>query len=129
MLARELNFDPYRMPTSVQAFPHSQLDYLKNFLSSGNFKRTWGHLARLPAACNWVRLAMHLFDTVVDSGGVWHLYGHSWEINDFKLWDDLKVVLDYVASRPGVLYLPNSEVVRLRKVQPLKNVISRSAGL
>lgn len=129
MLARELTFDPFRMPTSVQAFRHSRLDYLKNFLSSGDFKRTWDHLARLPRARNWVRLAMRLFDTVVNQGGVWHLYGHSWEINDFELWEELKVVLDYVSNRPGVLYLPNREVVRLGKAQPIKKAVSCSADL
>lgn len=113
MLACELTFDPFRMPTSVQAFPHSQLDYLKNFLTSGDFRRNWSHLTQLPRARRWVDLAMHLFDSVVSSGGVWHLYGHSWEINDFKLWEGLRVVLDYVSNRPGVLYLPNSGVVRL----------------
>ena len=50
MLARELIFDAFRMPTSVQAFPHSQLDYLKNFLTSGDFRRNWSHLTRLPRA-------------------------------------------------------------------------------
>jgi peptidoglycan/xylan/chitin deacetylase (PgdA/CDA1 family) len=116
MLARELIFDPFRMPTSVQAFPHSQLDYLKNFISSGDFRRTWHHLGRLPRARHWVELAMHLFDSVVNSGGVWHLYGHSWEINDFKLWQDLRVVLGYVSNRQGVLYLPNSGVVSFGNV-------------
>jgi len=116
MLARGLIFDPFRMPTSVQAFPHSQLDYLKNFISSGDFRRTWRHLSRLPRARHWVELAMHLFDSVVNSGGVWHLYGHSWEINDFKLWQDLRVILDYVSNRPGVLYLPNSGVVSFGNV-------------
>lgn len=117
MLARELNFDPYRMPTSVQAFPHSQLDYFKNLLTSGDFKRTWGRLARLPSAGNWVRLAIRLFDTVMANGGVWHLYGHSWEINDFRLWDDLRIVIDHVSNRPGVLYLTNGELVKSGKVR------------
>ena len=126
MLARELIFNPFRMPTSIQAFPHSRLDYLKNFLTSGDFRRTWSHLAGLSSACNWVGLAAHLFDSVLANGGVWHLYGHSWEVNDFKLWNDLKVVLDYIANRPGVLYLPNSELVRFVTVQPTESVMSPS---
>jgi len=129
MLARELIFDPFRMPTSVQAFPHSQLDYLKNFLSSGDFKRNWSHLTRLPRARHWVELATHLFDSVATSGGVWHLYGHSWEINDFKLWEELREVLDYVANRQGVQYLPNSGVVRLLSVRPSTKEVLCSAGL
>jgi hypothetical protein len=117
------------MPTSVQAFPHSQLDYLKNFLTSGDFRRNWSHLTRLPRARQWVELAMRLFDSVVNTGGVWHLYGHSWEINDFKLWEELRVVLDYVSNRQGVLYLPNSGVVRLMNVHPSTRKALCSAGL
>ena len=118
MLARELVFEPFRMPTSLQAFPHSQLDYFKNFLTAGDFRRTWNHLSPLPRVGSWVELAMHLFDSVLRTGGVWHLYGHSWEINDFRLWEELRVVLDYVANRQGVMYLPNSGVVRLVSVHP-----------
>jgi peptidoglycan/xylan/chitin deacetylase (PgdA/CDA1 family) len=129
MLARELIFDPFRMPTSVQAFPHSQLDYLKNFLTSGDFRRNWSHLTRLPRARQWVELAMRLFDSVVNNGGVFHLYGHSWEINDFKLWEELRVVLEYVSNRQGVLYLPNSGVVRLMNVDPSTRKVLCSAGL
>lgn len=124
MLARELTFDPFRMPTSVQAFPHTQLDYLKNFFSSGDFKRNWSHLTRLPCARHWVELAMHLFDSVVSNGGIWHLYGHSWEINEFSLWEDLRVVLDYISNRPGVQYLPNSGVVRLVTGRPSPSAVA-----
>ena len=128
MLASELVFDPFRMPTSLQAFPHSQLDYLKNFLTSGDFRRNWSHLTRLPRVRNWAELAMRLFDSVVSSGGVWHLYGHSWEINDFKLWEELRVVLDYVSNRQGVIYLPNSGVVRLASVHSLGTEVLCSTG-
>jgi peptidoglycan-N-acetylglucosamine deacetylase len=129
MLARELAFDPFRMPTSVQAFPHSQLEYLKNFLTAGNFRRTWRYLVQLPRARSWVKLAMLLFDTVVNDGGVWHLYGHSWEINNFNLWDELREVLDYVSNRQGVLYLPNGGVVRLGSVHSSRRDVLCSEGL
>ena len=85
-------------------------------------------MTRLPRVRNWVELAMHLFDTVLSSGGVWHLYGHSWEINDFKLWEELRVVLDYVSNRQGVMYLPNSGVVRMASVHPSKTEVLCSTG-
>jgi hypothetical protein len=31
-----------------------------------------------------------LFDRVLKEGGVWHLFGHSWQIEEMGLWDDLK---------------------------------------
>ncbi len=124
MLARELTFDPFRMPTSVQAFAHSKVDYLKNLATAGDFRRTWGYLRPPPArARNWVKLAMLLFDAVLNHGGVWHLYGHSWEIDDFNLWADLRVVLDYVSNRPGVLYLANGAVVKFGKAHSLRKEV------
>ena len=66
----------------------------------------------------WVDLARLLFDTVLENGGVWHLYGHSWEIHELNLWEELRIVLDFVSNRPGVLYLCNGSVVRLGAMQP-----------
>lgn len=58
-------------------------------------------------------LAAALFDKVLREGGVWHLYGHSWEVNDLRLWTELDEIFAYVADRPGVLYLSNSKVLGL----------------
>ena len=64
---------------------------------------------------NWLDLARGLFDSVLQEGGVWHLYGHSWEIEEFDLWDDLKQILEYVSGRDGVLYLSNGEALGLQR--------------
>jgi hypothetical protein len=53
---------------------------------------------------------------VLTEGGIWHLYGHSWELEALNLWDELAEMLDYVAHRPGASYLLNSQVVRERAV-------------
>lgn len=115
MLARELTFDPFRMPTSIQVFPHSNVGYIRNLTRAGDIARAWRYMTRFRRAANWVDLAKVMFDEVMANGGVWHLYGHSWEIEELRLWDALSVVLDYVADRPGVLHLPNSAVVRWRE--------------
>ncbi|MBA3916856.1 MAG: hypothetical protein H0X25_24030 [Acidobacteriales bacterium] len=53
-----------------------------------------------------------LFDRVLARGGVWHLWGHPWELDELNLWDQLAQVLDHVAHREGVLYLNNNQLVR-----------------
>jgi hypothetical protein len=45
------------------------------------------------------------------------------------LWEELRVVLEYVSNRQGVLYLPNSGVVRLMNVDPSTRKVLCSAGL
>src|SRR5690242_1565177 len=113
MLAREMAFDPFRMPTTVQVFPHSTVEYARNLARAGNLPRAWRYWTRLRRAAHWVDLAMLMFDDVMDEGGVWHLFGHSWEISSLKLWDELKMVLNYVANRPQVTYLPNCGVAEI----------------
>jgi len=114
MLGRQLLFDPFRMPTSVQVYPHTRVDYFRNLGRAWDFRRTWAYALHLRCARTWVDLAKILFDSVQRNGGIWHLYGHSWEIDEFKLWDELAEVLDYVANRPDFTYLSNGAAVQLR---------------
>lgn len=111
MLARGIDFDPFRMPTSVQAYPHSASEYLRNLGRSFSIGRTTEFLTWLQHWRSWVDLAEALFDTVLREGGVWHLYGHSWEVNDLGLWSALDEIFAYVSMRPGVLYLPNGKIL------------------
>lgn len=118
MLARGLNYDPYRMPTTVHAFPHSKPAYVRNTARAAHLARTWRYLTRLRRANTWVDLAKVLFDSTLEEGGVFHLYGHSWEIDELGLWGDLAEVLDYVSNRDGVRYLRNGEVLDYRVEKP-----------
>lgn len=113
MLARDLNFDPFQMPTSVQAYPHSTSAYLRNLSRAFSIGRATEYLARLKQSRTWVELAKGLFDAVLRDGGIWHLYGHSWEVDELGLWSSLEEVFAYVSMRPSVLYLTNSNVLTL----------------
>ena len=52
------------------------------------------------------------FDRFLEDGGIWHLWGHSWEIDQLGLWDELAEMLDYVHGREDVLYLNNGDVLQ-----------------
>jgi len=60
---------------------------------------------------NWTTLAKNIFKSVLKNGGVFHLYGHSWEIEYYKLWEDLEKIFKYISNRRDVYYLTNSEVL------------------
>ncbi len=115
MLDCGFDFDPFRMPTSVQAFPHKTLAYCKNLLRASYVGRAWMYIARPARGRNWVNLAKEMFDSISEKGGIWHLYGHSWEIHQHGLWDSLSDVLSYVAKRAGVLYFPNRAVLEFAR--------------
>lgn len=114
MMARDIKFDRFRMPTSVHVFPHSRLDYLRNLTRVWGARRTWVYATLLRRADTWIEFGKLMFDAVLRDGGMWHLYGHSWEIEEMGLWDGLKEILDYVSNRPGVMYLANGPIVDMQ---------------
>jgi peptidoglycan-N-acetylglucosamine deacetylase len=112
MLRHDLDMDPYRMSTTLHAFPHNRTAYLKNMARALNFNRALDWAIHYRHAHSWVELAKRTFDQVIRDGGVWHLYGHSWAIEKYDLWAGLGKVLEYVSRREGVKYLSNSEVLK-----------------
>jgi peptidoglycan/xylan/chitin deacetylase (PgdA/CDA1 family) len=111
MLATRPAFAPFEMPTTLQIFPHRSLTYLKNVARARRLESLQTCLLQMPRLGSWLELGKRLFDAVLEKGGIWHLYGHSWEIERLGLWDDLFEILDYVSQREGVSYVPNCALV------------------
>lgn len=118
MLATWPTFDPFKMPTTLQAFPHAPFTYLKNVARARSLESLQSCFVQMPRLGSWVELGKRLFDQVLRDGGVWHLYGHSWEIEKLGLWDGLRELLDYVARRDAVRYVPNCALLQPRSVVP-----------
>ena len=113
MLATSAEFDPFEMPTTVQAVPHPKFNYVKNVARARKLESVPVFLTQMTRLGNWVELGKSLFDSVLENGGIWHLWGHSWEIDELGLWSDLEAMLDYVGKREGVTYIPNWELIPL----------------
>jgi peptidoglycan/xylan/chitin deacetylase (PgdA/CDA1 family) len=111
MLTTSVHFKPFEMPITLQVFPHLASTYLRS-VAKARFRGMQVCLAQRTRLGNWVELGKRLFDSVLESGGVWHLYGHSWEIVKMNLWDDLDEVLEYVSNREGVRYIPNGDLLQ-----------------
>ncbi len=58
----------------------------------------------------WDNLAKAMFDRTLENGGVFHLWGHSWEIEKHGDWEKLENILTYIAHKQNVNYVSNSEV-------------------
>ena len=99
-LRLDVGNDNYRMPTTVQFFPHSSRVYCSNYLRYGAYSARWpAFRALLKAHCFQDRLRS-LAEECLRSGGVFHLWGHSWELDEFGLWDVLESFLAYLTSLP-----------------------------
>lgn len=96
---------PLQSPTSVHASDHWggvwQLLLLVRFNPV-----TFMHLY-----ARWDRQAIYLFDCARERGGVFHLWGHSWEIARHDDWLRLETVLRAIADREDVDYRCNGELV------------------
>jgi D-inositol-3-phosphate glycosyltransferase len=59
----------------------------------------------------WDAQAIAMFEYVVAHGGVFHLWGHSWEVDAHGDWDRLERVLAHIHGRPGVTYVSNGALI------------------
>jgi len=59
----------------------------------------------------WDAMARDMFDYVKREGGMFHLWGHSWEIDRFQEWERLEDVCRYISGHSDVSYVTNSELV------------------
>lgn len=95
----------YEIPTTIHAYRHwsdiIQIAKVANF----NPQKFIGYYL------NWDKLAIALFDQVLKHGGVFHIWGHSWEVNRNGDWKRLEKVLKYIASRQNVRYAVNGELI------------------
>ena len=111
MLATRRAFPAFEMPTTLQIFPHQPSAYFKNAARSRSLAGLQTCLVQWPRLGSWLELGKSLFDEVLEKGGIWHLCGHTRELDSLGLWDTLAEILDYVRGREGVLYVPNCELV------------------
>jgi len=102
------------MPTTLQAHPHGMLAYLKNAAKRGaaaNFR------LYLRYGC----FARRLLELTLRVGGVFHLWGHSWEIDEARQWGQLGEAFRMLKdAAPAAESLTNAElsVVSCRSTRP-----------
>jgi peptidoglycan/xylan/chitin deacetylase (PgdA/CDA1 family) len=111
MLTTRAAFDPFAMPATIQAYPHRPSNYVRGLLRIGAFQTLMRATPDLLTFDNWLELGKKQFDRVLRNGGVWHLYGHSWEIEKLNLWAQVREMFAYVGNRGGVQYVTNGQFV------------------
>jgi peptidoglycan-N-acetylglucosamine deacetylase len=80
------------MPTTCQAFPHSAAAYLRNALQRRRLTGLW-QFVRQGGSREWTTVARRYLHRAVTAGGVFHLWGHSWELQETEQWQRLEHVL------------------------------------
>jgi peptidoglycan/xylan/chitin deacetylase (PgdA/CDA1 family) len=111
---RALTSDPFRMPTTAQFYPHVRDVWVRHFVRHGHWGRRAGLFCVSLSQGDLMPRLRGMLDHVCRQGGVFHLWGHSWELDGFDGWRQLDDFLRYAADCvPSEDRLTNREVLRL----------------
>ncbi|MGH8065938.1 MAG: polysaccharide deacetylase family protein [Candidatus Entotheonellia bacterium] len=107
----EMEFAPLSMPVSFQFFRHPRTVHIRHALKERNLRgiMNWHRFWRMES--DLVKLSELMLEHLFECEGILHIWGHSWEIEEFGLWGLLEAVLSRVANQRGVLYLTNSQTL------------------
>jgi|SRR3989344_1662464 len=108
--------DFFEMGTTIHIYPHPWRPNTGSVRASlrpffGNIGGIIKKKISPKALFFWQPLARGLFDYVYENGGVFHIWGHSWEIEQYKMWDKLEDLLKYISSKEGVEFKTNGEII------------------
>lgn len=111
--------DPFQMATTMRVFPHP-------YWPRQRIRREWRSALRfnsydtahlvwlglpLTTYTSWVEMTKKMFDRVARDGGMWHLWGHSWEVEQHGMWQQMEEVFRHIANREHVRYVTNGELI------------------
>lgn len=101
-----LGSDPFQLPVTLHFYPRRRFDVARSFVREERHRLLqWRWVRRLPALVssiskdNFAARFRRLVDRVCERGGVFHVWGHSWEIDRVDGWAMLDEVLRYAAER------------------------------
>lgn len=118
--------DFFEMETSIHIypFPFRPLNFILQYKNPKNFlaplikhypeitKRKLGFKSFL----SWNNLALTNFFYARDFGKTFHLFGHSWEIEKYDMWQDLEKFLKFVSEQKNIIFAVNSDLLDIRFV-------------
>lgn len=97
------------LPTTVQVYEHSRQTYLRHLIKrrrGENFFR-WMCTA---STYDLLKLTESYLQYVDKNGGCFHLWGHSWEIEENNLWQKLEQIFRLLSGRIEFSYVENKDV-------------------
>jgi hypothetical protein len=107
------------LPTTCQVYNHSNMSYLKNNVKRMklvNCLSVWKLVDR-----NWEAMSrnylnyLHTISISQTEDCYFHLWGHSWEISKYSLWNSLERFFSSLREISGIVYLTNSKLAELAR--------------
>jgi peptidoglycan/xylan/chitin deacetylase (PgdA/CDA1 family) len=109
----DLGSDPFQMPVTIHVYPHGRRVHASHALKEKNIIGLARWLTSYKAGTDLVALTEAALDELENKGGILHLWGHSWELEELGLWDTLDELLQMVSDRPGITHVTNAELMAM----------------
>jgi peptidoglycan/xylan/chitin deacetylase (PgdA/CDA1 family) len=110
------------IPTTMQLFRHSELTYYKHLLKRFKIKSILLFL-KSGSSSELQHILEYYLNYILKNGGCFHLWGHSWEIEEFNLWADLENLFRIMSDIPEFEYVNNKTLLQFKNVELIKQVI------
>jgi len=88
------------MPTTIQAYQHSPFTLAKNAVKRMAVGNLWRVLVH-GNSVEWPKAAKSFLRHALSFGGVFHLWGHSWEMEGTRQWQRLEETLQMLKDVAG----------------------------
>lgn len=90
--------DPFKMPTTMQFYPHTKFTYISNYCRYGHYVRRFAAMKIAVKSSDYLCRLRELALECARCDGVFHFWGHSWEIEELSAWYNLDEFLAFVSS-------------------------------
>lgn len=91
----------FEIPITLWSYPHK----LRDLKSIYRLYQTFPLLALNPLMLKkWSHLGNKILDQLLERGGVFHLFGHAWQVDQINGWKKLEDLFSYMAFRKRASY-------------------------
>jgi len=100
--------NPYEINVTLWAYPHALRD------TKGLFRlfRIFPDIVYNPLKIKqWDKLGNHIFDLMLQFGGVFHIFGHTWQLDKKDGWKKLEELFRHISFRKEVRYVTVTEMI------------------
>lgn len=103
--------DLYCIHPTIHVYPHSALVHIGHLIKELNIEILKDYLLFERGMSDLKSLTARWLEKIVCDGGILHIWGHSWEIEEMGLWEDLEVIISYISQFKDIVHLTNGEII------------------
>ncbi|MGC9000842.1 polysaccharide deacetylase family protein [Caldisericum sp.] len=97
--------------TTLQVYPHKPYQYILSLTKRKDIEGLKSLIFNFSAISNWNKFSDTLLRKAVNEGVAFHLWGHSWEIEELNLWGMLESFFkEVVLYKKNLIFVSNSEL-------------------